>query len=133
MYSYSRGSRERALAIASDPVAVRQAEQALENDEYAAGSRAAQNARQKLWDEICERMGVHDPLQLTPQLVRKAAGVLRAAGYRTAMAHVDQAMGGVQRRRRCAHAGARTRSQARTQSVQQRCGTSPAFISTTGP
>ena len=36
-------------------------------------------------------MGVHDPYSLTPDLVLSVAGVLRRAGYRSAMSYVDQA------------------------------------------
>ena len=80
------------MAISKDPVQVRQAAEQLENKAYAPGSRAASGHRMQLWNDICKNMGYSDPVALTPEMVIEGAAVLHMANYRTAMAHVDQAV-----------------------------------------
>ena len=70
LYQYTRGSRVRALEIASDPEALRQAVVSFEEAEFAAGTRNAAQARKRLWSEICEAMGDLDPTVMTPDLVK---------------------------------------------------------------
>ena len=80
------------MAIACDPSAVAEAVADLEAAEYAPNTRTAISHRLALWTDICSAMGYCDPFALDPELIRKGAAVLRKARYRTAMAHVDQAV-----------------------------------------
>ncbi len=92
VHAYRRGDKATALALASDPSRAQAAARSLQEAAYTAGSRAAQNARIKLWCELCEAMGVQDPFRLSPSLIHHVVGVLRDAGYRTAMAHLYQVL-----------------------------------------
>ena len=90
--SYTRGSKRLALDIASDPVALRAAIDTLESHAFAATSKAPRASRSALWEEVLRTAGVPDPYALTPDTVVLGAAVLRAAGYRSAMSYVDQAI-----------------------------------------
>ena len=89
---YARGSADEALRIAADPNLVREAAEDLVRNAYAKGTYAAKAAHARLWVDVCEAMHVHDPFDLTPDLVICVAAVLRRAQYRSAMAHVDEAI-----------------------------------------
>ena len=91
MLGYRRGSRDAALAIASNPRLLREAETSLEDNAYASTSRGPRAARAALWHEILTVAG-HDPLALTVQSYQAGVAALRAAGYRSAMTVADQAV-----------------------------------------
>lgn len=92
IHPYSRGARSEALAIAADPVRREQARASFVRDAYAASSAAARASRAALWRSVLSQAGVPDSAPLTPEIIALGASILRAAGYRSAMLTVYQAV-----------------------------------------
>ena len=88
---YTRGNRQMALALASDPSARSACSADIDVLAYATTSAGPRAQRHKLWGELLQACGVPDPWDLSPETVSLGAGLLRRAGYRSAMAYVDQA------------------------------------------
>ena len=91
MLGYRRGSREAALAIASNPRLLREAETTLEDAAYASTTRGPRASRAALWQEILSTAGF-DPLDMSVEAFRAGVAALRAAGFRAAMSVADQAV-----------------------------------------
>ena len=85
-----RGSFSKLLAIASNPETRLLAESNLQEVIYAPGTTASKRSRFKLWCDLAERLEVQ-PFPLTPGLVIQAAGIFRAAGYRSGFLYTAEA------------------------------------------
>ena len=99
MLGYRRGSREAALAIASNPRLLREAETTLEDAAYATTTRGPRASRAALWQEILSTAGF-DPLDMSVEAFRAGVAALRAAGFRAAMSVADQAVADARERGR---------------------------------
>ena len=86
---YRRGDRAAALAVASDPVALRAAVQSLDGAAFAATSAAPRASRAALWADVLRAAGFSAD-DLSVPAVQAGIAALRAAGYRSAMAVADQ-------------------------------------------
>jgi hypothetical protein len=87
--SYTRGDQSIALSIASNPGLLNQARSELRDRNYASTSTRPREARLALWNKIMLEAGFQNPFELTPDYITTGAAVLRAAGFRSAMAYVD--------------------------------------------
>ena len=89
---YTRGSRELALAIASDPVRRTRAINHLEARRYSRAALGSRANRRELWRSILLKSGLPEPPQISAQAIFTGVAILVAAGYRSAIQVAEQAM-----------------------------------------
>ena len=81
---YTRGHRDTAFAIASDPAQLQAAIEDLEALRYSASALAGRRSRQNLWTSVVHQARLGDPTKPTAGMVFAVVAVLRRAGYRSA-------------------------------------------------
>ena len=82
--AYTRGSKELALMIASDPVRREAAAQEAEQGAYSVSGWLSRTSNLRTWVDLSLAAGFKDPFELTPRQIRTLSGVLKQAGYRSA-------------------------------------------------
>ena len=81
VYSWQRGSKSRAIAIASDPLLRQTVVGHMRSDTFATTANATRNRNLRLWNEVMSACGHNS---LTPRALEEVAAVLKASGYHTA-------------------------------------------------
>jgi hypothetical protein len=89
---YTRGNKAAAVSIAADPALRSLAIASLESQRYATTARSGRASRALLWQEVVLTAKLGDPNSPTADMVFGAVAILRAAGYRSAVAIADQAV-----------------------------------------
>ena len=89
---YTRGHRDTAFAIASDPAQLQAAIEDLEALRYSASALAGRRSRQNLWTSVVQQAQLGDPTKPTAGMVFAVVAVLRQAGYRSASSVAEQAV-----------------------------------------
>jgi hypothetical protein len=84
--SYARGSKEKAIQIASSPQLLEEAIQTHDKNIYSAGHSKVRLNQEALWDDISFAASEQRPIQLTADILCRNISVLRAARFRSAMA-----------------------------------------------
>ena len=92
VYQYTRGNKDRLLQLAACGDSCRAALENTRLDAFAPSSRTPRQHRAHLWESVLSKAGIADPYALTPEVIFMAAGLFRAAGYRSAMEYVNQAV-----------------------------------------
>ena len=92
VYQYTRGCKNRLLQLAACGDSRQQAIDRTRLEAFAPSSRTPRQQRENLWETVLAKAGVVDPYALTPDFVFMAAGLFRAAGYRSAIEYVNQAV-----------------------------------------
>ena len=65
--------------------------EALVTEADAPSSRSSLKSQLKTWDQVARDAGFQDPFRLTPNLVFTVVGVLKQAGYRSAVNYLEAA------------------------------------------
>ena len=89
---YTRGHRDTAFAIASDPAQLQAAIEDLEALRYSASALAGRRSRQNLWTSVVHQAHLGDPTKPTAGMVFAVVAVLRRAGYRSDSSVAEQAV-----------------------------------------
>jgi hypothetical protein len=71
---YTRGDKQLALAIASDPNHVAKALQLIEDRSYATLGKLARESKFRTWGQVASRMGLPDPYALSPRNIKQWEG-----------------------------------------------------------
>ena len=91
VFSYTRGCKRTAIAIARDPAKLAEAVSQLEDRVYNHKTKGPREHRRALWEEILAECG-HPPAPFTSEAFRDGTAVLLAAGYRSASIIAEQAL-----------------------------------------
>ena len=86
---YTRGSLGEARRLARSSAEA--CAEALVTEADAPSSRSSLNSQLKTWDQVARDAGFQDPFRLTPNLVFTVVGVLKQAGYRSAVNYLEAA------------------------------------------
>ena len=89
---YGRGSKQLALQIAGSTQSVDAAEANFVAGFSAPSASLARDSKLKTWSDIALTAGFLDPFKLTPSLITKVAGILKAANYRSIPSYISLAM-----------------------------------------
>ncbi len=84
--SYARGSKDKAIQIASNPLLLNDAIMAHDRNVYSSGHTKVRLNHEALWDDISFAASEQRPSQLTTEILRRNVSVLRAARFRSTMA-----------------------------------------------
>ena len=87
---YTRGSRELAEAIASDPARRQAAADELRRNAFAATASGPRASKTKCWEAQARKCGYPNPYAFTPNMLYEVMGSLHGAGYRSAMGVLSQ-------------------------------------------